>query len=146
MPAPDCDIVGGSVVVKPKNGAKRTAVELYESAFAFQQRQRIEESHWGVTANLFVRRNVIDAVGPFSNELISGGDAEWCRRAHAAGHRIVFAERARVDHPERGSLVELLSKARRVPVARPQRSGARRSGTCFVALCDQPTEALARRC
>lgn len=114
MVAPDCGIVGGGVIVFPKESSRRTAVELYESAFAFPQKRRIEVSHWGVTANLFVRRSVIESVGPFRAELLSGGDAEWGRRAHAAGHRIAFAEGARVDHPARGSLGELLAKSRRV--------------------------------
>ena len=111
---PDCDLVGGNVTVFPKDRARRTAVELYESAFAFPQKRRIEESHWSVTANLFVRRRVIAAVGSFNDALQSGGDAEWGRRASAAGQRITYAEEARVDHPARASLGELLSKARRV--------------------------------
>jgi len=109
-----CDILGGNVVVFSKDSSNPTAAELYEAAFAFPQRQRIEASHWSVTANLFVRRSVIEAVGPFDADLRSGGDAEWCQRAHAAGHCIEYAEDVRVDHPARSSLKELLTKARRV--------------------------------
>ena len=112
--SPRCSIVGGSVLVFPKDPSRRTSAELYESAFAFPQRRRIEEEHWGVTANLFVHRSVMRAVGPFDGRMRSGGDAEWCRRAHGAGHRIVYAEDVRVDHPARSSVVELLAKARRV--------------------------------
>ena len=112
--SPANGIVGGRVVVFPKNPLRWTAAELYECVFAFPQRQRIEEEHWSVTANLFVRRSVMEAVGPFDPDLKSGGDAEWCRRAHAAGHLIRYAEDARVDHPARASVGELLLKARRV--------------------------------
>lgn len=114
MAMPECGLVGGDVIVFPRDSTRRTAAELYESAFAFQQRRRVEESHWSVTANLFVRRSVFESVGPFDAGLLSGGDVEWGKRAHALGHQIMFAEDARVDHPARSSLGELMAKARRV--------------------------------
>ena len=129
---PDLGMVGGNVLVFPKDPSRKTAVELYESAFAFPQRQRIEAEHWSVTANLLVRRDVMEAVGPFDAELRSGGDAEWCRRAHAAGHRLAYAEDARVDHPARASLAELRAKARRV------------AGGARAARHDVPKRYLAR--
>ena len=130
--SPEGTIVGGSVPVFAKDPARPTSAELYESAFAFPQRRRIEEEHWGVTANLFVPSIVMAAVGPFDERARSGGDAEWCRRAHAAGYRIVYEEAARVDHPARSSVAELLRKARRV------------GGGARVARREVPTRDLLR--
>lgn len=112
--APERGLVGGNVIVFFKDATRKTAAELYESAFAFPQRRRIESSHWSVTANLFTHRHVIDEVGPFNDRLRSGGDAEWGKRVHNAGYRLVYADDARIDHPARASLRDLLTKSARV--------------------------------
>ena len=91
-----------------------TPMELWERENAFPQRRYVEEMGFGVTANLFVRRPVFDAVGPFDERLRSGGDRELCTRAAAAGHRLVYGRSAAVDHPARATVAEVAHKARRV--------------------------------
>ncbi|MBS2021614.1 MAG: glycosyltransferase [Deltaproteobacteria bacterium] len=59
--------------------------------------------HWGITANLAVRRSVLDRVGPFDEvlgaggRLRSGGDADWVRRATAVT-RVKHSPKPEVIH------------------------------------------------
>lgn len=92
--------------------SKRTAAAIYDCLFAFTQ----EANHaagFGITANLAVRREVFDDVGPFS-EVASIGDREWGQRAQEAGHDIAWAPEAVVLHPARERLGDLLRKMRRL--------------------------------
>ena len=69
---------------------------------------------YGATANLAVPRAVFEALGGFDTTLLSGGDANFCRRAGRAGHRVHYAAQGLVFHPARSSLTALRVKARRV--------------------------------
>lgn len=107
------DLVAGRVAVYPEHQPPRP-VELYEMESAFPQEKYVATMSFGVTANLFVDRSVFDAVGPFDEELLSGGDREFCERAARAGHGIDYTGEAVVDHPARASVPELWTKATRV--------------------------------
>lgn len=109
-----CDIAAGRVEVFPQDPARPTAVECYEMIYAFPQAGYVAHEHFGVTANLFVRRAVFEAVGSFNAELYSGGDREWGRRAHDAGFLLLYAETAVVRHPARRTWAELRKKFDRV--------------------------------
>ena len=85
----------------------------FDRCFAFRQAENVQQGH-SVTANLFVRRAVVEAIGPFNAELQSGGDFEFCQRAKRAGFALVHAETAVVAHPARESLAALFRKNRRV--------------------------------
>jgi glycosyltransferase involved in cell wall biosynthesis len=78
----------------------------------FLRQERYVEEGFGATANLFMRREVIDAVGPFDERLPSGGDAEHGQRARA--FPIVLAADAMVRHAARSTARALLGKAHRV--------------------------------
>ena len=52
-----------------------------------------------VTANMFVRRELFDAVGGFDESLPSGGDYDFARRSVESGRRLVYAPDAVVCHP-----------------------------------------------
>ena len=91
-----------------------TPVELFEVETAFPQEWYVATMNFGVTANLFVRRDVFELVGPFDEHLLSGGDREFCERAVRHGHRISYSPAAAVDHPARASVAELATKAERV--------------------------------
>jgi hypothetical protein len=80
----------------------------------FLRQQRYVSEGFGASANLFVRREVFDAIGLFDARLLSGGDAELGRRATAAGFPIQFAEDVVVRHPCRSRAKALLAKAHRV--------------------------------
>lgn len=69
---------------------------------------------YATTANLAVPAAIFRALGGFDGARRSGGDAEFCRRAGAARHRLELAEDAVVAHPCRESWAELAQKARRI--------------------------------
>ncbi len=96
------------------------AIELYESYFAFRQRENAAKGT-SVTANLFVRASVFEAVGAFDERLLSGGDHEWGYRASAAGYSIEYAADVVVRHPARGSVRALVGKSRRVEAGKYNR-------------------------
>lgn len=102
-------LAGGRIEV---GGDAATLAADYDRAFAFPQdaNARVGRS---VTANLFVRRIVAISLGGFDDNLQSGGDFEFCRRAKQAGHTLTYAPTAVVRHPPRDSLGALLRKNRR---------------------------------
>jgi GT2 family glycosyltransferase len=69
---------------------------------------------YAATASLAVEREAFRALGGFDAARRSGGDAEFCRRAGAAGHGLVLAPDAVVRHPCREDWEALATKARRI--------------------------------
>jgi glycosyltransferase involved in cell wall biosynthesis len=94
------DLVAGSIVQEP-TGPQPSLWERYDRATYLRQDQYVTGQGFGATANLFVRRAVFDAIGPFRPELVASGDLEFGRRATAAGFRLVYAAGARVRHRPR---------------------------------------------
>ena len=111
---PDCGLVGGAINIFVKDPKHPTGVEIYESRKGFPQKEYIEESQFGATANVFTSRKIIDAVGYFNSELKSGGDAEWGKRVAKAGYRLHYASDVEVQHPARSSYSEYYRKTVRV--------------------------------
>ncbi len=69
---------------------------------------------FAATANLAVHRSVFDCIGTFDDKRLSGGDAEFCRRATEAGFPLTFAKDAITCHPCRDTWAMLSRKARRI--------------------------------
>ena len=107
-------VVAGRIEVVPRDAARPNAVERVEMRAALRQQTYVEEGGFGATANLLTTAETFGAVGPFDAALRSGGDLEWCRRATAAGRRLVYADDARVAHPARRTLAGLLRKTARI--------------------------------
>jgi GT2 family glycosyltransferase len=107
----DADVVGGSVAVTAEDRDRPTAVEAFELAFAFNTRRYVLEHRYSVTANMFVRRDVFDAVGPFRTGVSE--DVDWGWRANRLGYRLEYAPEAVVAHPARRDWDELTRKWRR---------------------------------
>jgi cellulose synthase/poly-beta-1,6-N-acetylglucosamine synthase-like glycosyltransferase len=107
------DLAAGRVQVYAERG-RANPMEVHEMVAAFPQQKYVERMNFGVTANLFVRRAVVDAIGPFAEDLTSGGDREFCQRAVSAGHRLVYVPDAVVRHPARATVAEVWKKVRRV--------------------------------
>jgi cellulose synthase/poly-beta-1,6-N-acetylglucosamine synthase-like glycosyltransferase len=104
------DLVAGAI----RFDLSRASIDhRFDRKFFLQQERWVAEKKAGATANLFVRRSVIDRVGGFSEELTSGGDFAFCKKATEAGCDLVFEPSAIVSHPTRG-LAALLKKARRI--------------------------------
>lgn len=104
------DLVAGAI----RFDLSRSSIDhRFDRKFFLQQERWVAEKKAGATANLFVRRAVIERVGGFSEELTSGGDFAFCKKTTAAGFELVFEPTAVVAHPTRG-LTALLKKARRI--------------------------------
>lgn len=90
-----------------------TLPEVYELIFAFNQRRNAENGV-SVTANFICFRYCFEQIGFFNDNLLSGGDIEWGRRASNEELSIWFEKKVVVWHPARGSITDLSKKVRRV--------------------------------
>ena len=102
------DVLGGRV--DPGPASTRGVAELVDLARCLDQERCVRDAGYAATANVFVRRRVFDAIGPFNDRLISGGDVEFSLRATAAGYRVAYSGRARVVHPPRTRPWQLVRK------------------------------------
>jgi glycosyltransferase involved in cell wall biosynthesis len=94
-------------------GPRPNAYEIYDILKGIPQ-QRYAARGYGATANLATSAGVFRDLGGFDAARLSGGDADFCRRAGARGTVVTFVESARVGHPARSTWLELKTKARRV--------------------------------
>ncbi len=77
--------------------------ELYEYYTAFDIKHYLETDHFGVTANLFVRRSVFEILGKFDDRLRSSGDLEFGNRVYQSKRFIQsYTDSILVYHPPRG--------------------------------------------
>jgi glycosyltransferase involved in cell wall biosynthesis len=106
------DFIGGRVRVLVDDPGRLTAVEAFESVFAFDFKTYIERKHFTGAGNLFCPRTLFDRVGGFRTAVSE--DVEWSRRAQALGFSLGYAPRAIVGHPARRSWSDLLTKWKRV--------------------------------
>jgi GT2 family glycosyltransferase len=105
-------IVAGQVDPVPSRGC----VERYSA-----QRNAVSQqgtlAHpfrpYGQTANLAVRRSVIERTGMFRPFLLSGGDADLCWRAAEGGWQVCLAANAIVCHRHRANVRGLIEQYRR---------------------------------
>ena len=111
---PGLGLVAGKIELMFHHPKRRTFAEIYESVNAFNQKRKVEEYHFGATANVFTRRSVIENVGIFNQDLKSGGDVEWGNRVYSRGYRLGYSDNAVVSHPARRTLKQLFKKTRRV--------------------------------
>ena len=110
------DLAGGRVAFTlPPHPS---AAALHDAITNLRTAHTITTQGSAATANLFVRRQVVEALGPFPAHLRSGGDAIWTHRATVAGHRLTYAPDALVSHPPR-ELGPLLRKCARVGRGQP---------------------------
>lgn len=102
------DLCGGEVKVTAADEERLSAIEAFEKVFAFRQRDYVARKKFSATANLFARRRVVDAVGPFTNGVSE--DVDWCHRAVALGFRLAFNAKSIIGHPARRDWNELVRK------------------------------------
>ncbi|VEP18899.1 Glycosyltransferase AglE [Hyella patelloides LEGE 07179] len=105
------DLVGGDVVFT--FSSYKSFAEVYDSVTNMQIENNIKNRKVSKTANLFVKKNVFDAVGLFPSHLKSGGDVIWTKKATKANFNLVYSPEAKVFHPAR-KLLPLLKKQYRV--------------------------------
>jgi glycosyltransferase involved in cell wall biosynthesis len=96
----DVDLVGGKVTIQ--TSPKSSVFEIYDSIKNINVKKYIENQGGAPTANLFVRRNVFDQIGLFDEDVKSGGDLVWTKKATKLGLRLIYSEKTEVLHPARG--------------------------------------------
>jgi glycosyltransferase involved in cell wall biosynthesis len=107
--SPRGTILGGDVRIWRDGNKKLTAIQAYESVFAYRFKLYIEQQGFSGTGNLAMLRADFDTVGPFAGIQVAE-DMEWGKRACAAGFRFRYVPDMIVFHPARSSLQELYDK------------------------------------
>lgn len=102
------DLIAGSIELFSSEENKYVH---FERSFAFPNEKYVKDQNFGVTANLLVRKPVIDKIGGFNQKLLTGGDSEFCNRAVNEGFKIEFHKELKVAHPARSTWKELKLKA-----------------------------------
>jgi len=106
------DLVGGRVeLFKPTKGTELAFI--YERFFSFNQRRNVLVNGQSVTANLFVKKHIFEQIGFFKEDLLSGGDFDWTKRATGFGFKMEYGEEVVVLHPSRKTIKKLVKKRRR---------------------------------
>ena len=90
-----------------------TPAEYVDSVRNLVQQAYVLQDGFAATCNLAVRREVLNGIR-FDERLRSGGDRDFCHRAAAAGHPLVYTADAAVEHDCRRTLRAVTAKARRV--------------------------------
>lgn len=102
-------IVGGDVRIAPRDPARLTAIEAYESVFGYRMRLYIDRDNYTASCNMAVRREVFEEVGPFPGIAVAE-DRAWGQRAVGRGYRLRYLPEMRVTTPARASFAELARK------------------------------------
>lgn len=108
---PEWGLIAGRIDVFTQT---ENLVSRYENLFEFQQQVWVQTMHFGATANLLVRRHVLESVRGFDEIMKSGGDNDFCRRCRDKGWLIGYADAALVLHPSRHTVSAVLHKNRRI--------------------------------
>ena len=119
-------LLAGAVDVV-SDAEKPNAYEMYDMVKGIPQAWYVRRGY-AATANLAVPRKIVEALGGFDEKRFSGGDADFCLRAKAHGHQIIFLPDALVRHPARNSWNAIATKARRL------KDGQLRQGTIRTRL------------
>ncbi len=106
--------VGGKINYFVKDENNMTAVELWEMLNHYDQDRCVNNMKFGLTANLFTKRCVMDEVGLFNSDLKSAGDYEWGNRVYEKELNIYYDNDIVVCYPTRRTLAELSRKVRRL--------------------------------
>lgn len=114
----DAGVLAGRIDVPLS--ARPGLVELVDFARYLDQERAVAEAGFGATANLFVRRSVLDQIGHFRPEAISDGDRDLCLRATAAGHRLAYSPDPVVVHEPRRRPYDLARRGFRDGIGRAQ--------------------------
>ncbi len=106
------DYIGGPVDIDESK--LKTLAHYYEYLTAFDNKKKLKKYNYIPTANLMVKREVIESLGGFDSRLWSGGDNEFGDRVfRAKKYEMYFLEDLLVIHPPRGKEA-LIKKSVRV--------------------------------
>ncbi len=106
------DYVAGTII-RP-DSKKLNLTEKYLNLWEFNIKKLFNNDHYGVTANLFVKRKIFHHVGGFDSRLQSGGDNEFGSRLYIySNFLLAYTDKIKVIHPYR-NFKELISKKIRI--------------------------------
>jgi glycosyltransferase involved in cell wall biosynthesis len=107
--APPRTVLGGDVQIWRDGPGAFSALEAYESIFAYRFQLYIEKHGFCGTGNLVVKRKDFYDIGPFKG-IQFAEDVEWGRSVRAAGYQFRFVPDMVAYHPARKTLKELFLK------------------------------------
>jgi glycosyltransferase involved in cell wall biosynthesis len=107
--SPPKTVLGGDVRIWRSEDEGFTAIEAYESVFAYRFKLYIEQHGFSGTGNLVMFRSDFETIGPFAGIDIAE-DMEWGQRACSAGFQFRYVPDMIVFHPARRSIQELYAK------------------------------------
>ncbi|MDN3522097.1 glycosyltransferase family 2 protein [Halomonas ramblicola] len=105
-------VLAGAIRMQP-SGACPSIYEMYDLVKGIPQAWYVSRGY-AVTANLAVPLALARELGGFEAKRLSGGDADFVRRAVARGAMLHYVEQAVVAHPARDSWQAIATKARRI--------------------------------
>ncbi|MGD1948596.1 MAG: glycosyltransferase [Leptolyngbyaceae cyanobacterium] len=115
MSEPNVGLVAGHIDLFAKDPRNPNPFELYETiALAFPQDQFLANDRFGVTANLFTFKHVLEKVGGFDETLKSGGDKQWGQQVFAAGYHQLYSQDAKINHPARDTWEAIRKRSVRI--------------------------------
>jgi glycosyltransferase involved in cell wall biosynthesis len=107
--APDLTVLGGDVQIWRDEAKPCSAIEAYESVFAYRFQLYIEKHGFCGTGNLAVKRKDFFEIGPFKG-IQFAEDIEWGKSVRAAGYKFRYVPGMIAYHPARKTLKELFVK------------------------------------
>jgi glycosyltransferase involved in cell wall biosynthesis len=110
--AEGADLVAGRVDVPL--GENPTTAALLDFTRYLDQERHVREHGFGATANLWLRRDVLDTLGGFNERLTTGGDLEVGNRALARGFELRYDADVVVTHQPRSRVGQLARKGFRL--------------------------------
>jgi glycosyltransferase involved in cell wall biosynthesis len=106
---PPRTVLGGDVQIWRDDRSAFSALEAYESVFAYRFQLYIEKHGFCGTGNLVVKRKDFYEIGPFKG-IQFAEDVEWGQSVRAAGYQFRFVPGMIAYHPARKTLKELFVK------------------------------------
>ncbi|MBO9440142.1 glycosyltransferase [Sulfitobacter sp. R18_2] len=129
----------GPVIVEP--GPELNNWAIFDTVRGMRQEVFVRHGY-AVTANLAVPRSVFEHLDGFDAKRLSGGDAEFCRRAVRAGFPLTLESSAVVLHPARNSWMGLATKARRIKGGQVTSGSAARRIVWFLRSLTPPVREM----
>jgi GT2 family glycosyltransferase len=107
---PEADAFGGPIRARFEGPAPRSCGRELPPITTLDLGPDDVEAELVWSANMLFRRSAFERVGPFDEDLPTGGDEEdWLRRLRAAGGKIVYLAAAGLDHRRAGDDARLRS-------------------------------------
>ncbi|WP_080509891.1 glycosyltransferase family 2 protein [Halorubrum saccharovorum] len=113
LKASDADYLACNVTIQ--STCNSSFIGKYDQAISIPVKHYIEEYHFAPTAALLLTRKLLEDVGVFDPELMSGEDREFGNRVFDQGYNLCMSN-CEVYHPPRKNLTEQIKKAIRIGI------------------------------